>query len=73
MPASRKIFVLSSVALACHFVALALHSTVASNIIEFLLTVLVTAACWQAATRAQGYAKRFWRLIGAAFAIYAAG
>jgi PAS domain S-box-containing protein len=73
MPASRKIFVFSAVALACHFVALALHSTVASNTIEFVLTVLVTAACFQAAARAAGYARRFWRMIGAAFAIYAAG
>jgi PAS domain S-box-containing protein len=73
MPASRKIFVLSAVALACHFVALAVHSTIASNIIEFVLMALVTAACFQAAARAKGYARRFWRMIGAAFAIYAAG
>jgi PAS domain S-box-containing protein len=73
MPVSRKIFVLSAVALACHFAALAAHSTIASNIIEFVLTVLVTAACLQAAARAQGYARRFWRMIGASFAIYALG
>ena len=73
MPASRKIFVLSAVALACHFVALAIHSTIASNIIELALTVIVAAACFQAAGRATGYARRFWRLIGAAFAIYAVG
>lgn len=73
MPASRKIFVLAAVALACHFVALTIHSTLASNIIEFVLTVLVAAACFEAAGRAAGYARRFWRLMGAAFAIYAAG
>jgi len=73
MPTSRKIFVFSAVALACHFAALALHSTIASNIIEFVLTVLVATACFEAASRAAGYARRFWRLIGAAFAIYAVG
>ena len=73
MPTSRKIFVFSAVALACHFAALALHSTIASNIIEFVLTVLVATACFDAAGRAAGYARRFWRLIGAAFAIYAVG
>ena len=73
MPASRKIFFLSAGALACHFVALAVHSTVASNLIEFVLMVLVTAACFQAANRAPGYARRFWRLMGAAFALYALG
>ena len=73
MPASRKIFFLSAGALACHFVALALHSTIASNIIEFVLIVLVTAACFQAANRAAGYARRFWRLMGVAFGLYALG
>ena len=73
MPTSRKIFVLAAVALGCHFAALAVHSTVASNIIEFVLTVLVAAACFEAAGRGAGYARRFWRLIGAAFAIYAVG
>jgi len=73
MPTSRKIFVFSALALACHFAALALHSTIASNIIEFVLTVLVATACFEAAGRAAGYARRFWRLIGAAFAIYAVG
>src|SRR6266853_2579039 len=73
MPTSRKIFVFSAVALACHFVALAAHSTIASNIIEFVLTVLVAAACFEAASRVAGYARRFWRLIGASFAIYAVG
>jgi PAS domain S-box-containing protein len=73
MPASRKIFVAAAVAMACHFVALTVHSTIASNIIEFILTVIVAGACFEAAARAAGYARRFWRLIGAAFAIYAAG
>lgn len=73
MPASRKIFFLSAGALACHFVALARHSTIASNIIEFVLIVLVTAACFQAANRAAGYARRFWRLMGVAFGLYALG
>ena len=73
MPASRKIFLLAVVALACHFAALAFHSTIASNIIEFALIVLVTSACFQAASRTAGYARRFWRLMGAAFALYALG
>ena len=73
MPASRKIFVLAAVALACHFVALAFHSALASNVIEFVLLVLATAACFEAAVRAKGYARRFWRLMGIAFAVYAAG
>jgi two-component system, cell cycle sensor histidine kinase and response regulator CckA len=73
MPASRKIFFLSAAALACHFVALTLHSTIASSIIEFALVALAATACFQAAGRAAGYARRFWRLMGAAFAIYALG
>jgi PAS domain S-box-containing protein len=73
MPASRKIFLLAVAVLGCHFVALALHSAIASNIIEFVLTVLVTAASFQAARRAAGYAKRFWRLMGAAFGLYTLG
>src|SRR6266849_5639515 len=73
MPASRKIFVAAAVALACHFVALALHAALASSIIEFVLLVLVVAACFQSASRASGFARRFWRLMGIAFAIYAAG
>ncbi len=38
--------------------------------IEFVLVVLVTAACFQAANRAPGYARRFWRLMGVAFGLY---
>jgi PAS domain S-box-containing protein len=73
MPTSRKIFVAAVVALACHFVALAFHSALASNIIEFVLLLLTVAACFEAAARAEGYARRFWRLMGIAFALYAAG
>jgi PAS domain S-box-containing protein len=73
MPASRKIFVAAAVALACHFVALGFHSALASNIIEFALLLLATAACFEASGRAEGYAGRFWRLMGMAFALYAAG
>ncbi|HKW64829.1 MAG TPA: PAS domain S-box protein [Candidatus Acidoferrum sp.] len=73
MPASRKIFLLSAALLVCHFVALALHATIASNIIEFVLVLLVVAACFEAASRTAGYAQRFWRLMGAAFALYALG
>jgi PAS domain S-box-containing protein len=73
MPASRKIFLCALFALACHFVTLALHATLASNIIEFLLVVLAMVACWQAAGRAVGYARRFWRLMAIAFALYALG
>src|SRR5262249_27686482 len=73
MPASRKIFLFSAALLACHFVALAIHSTIASSVIEFLLVLLVTVACFQAAGRASGYARRFWRLMAVAFVLYALG
>ena len=73
MLASRKIFVVSAAALACHFLALAFHSTLTSNLIEFLLIVLTTVACFQAGARATGYAQRFWRLMGVAFGMYALG
>ena len=73
MPASRKIVLLSAAALACHFLALSFHSTVGSSVIEFVLVVLAATACFQAAGRAAGYARKFWRLMGAAFAIYALG
>jgi PAS domain S-box-containing protein len=73
MPASRKIFLLSAAVLAGHFVALAIHSTIASNILEFALVVLAATACFQAAGRAAGYARQFWRLMGVAFALYALG
>src|SRR5215472_14480512 len=73
MPASRKILVLSAAALVCHFIALALHSTLASNIIEFVLVVLTAAACFEAANRATGYARRFWRLMSVAFGVYGLG
>lgn len=73
MSASRKIFLLSAAALVCHFVALALHATIASNIIEFALIVLAATACFQAASRASGFARRFWRLMGVAFALYGLG
>src|ERR1700757_2303444 len=73
MPASRKTFLLSAALLACHFVALLFHSTIASSLIEFLLVVVVVVACLQAASRAAGYARRFWRLMGVAFGLYALG
>src|SRR5690348_4434678 len=73
MPTSRKIFLVSATALAGHVAALAFHSTIASNIIEFVLVVLAAAACFEAARRTAGYARRFWRLMGAAFVIYGTG
>ena len=73
MSASRKIFLLSVVALVCHLVALGFHSTIASNAIEFVLVVLAATACFQAAGRATGYARRFWRLMGVAFGLYGLG
>jgi PAS domain S-box-containing protein len=73
MPASRKILVAAAVALVCHFVALAFHSALASNVVEFVLLLLAVAACFEAAARAEGYARRFWRLMGIAFALYALG
>lgn len=73
MPASRKILVAAALALACHFVALGFHSALASNIIEFVLLLLAAAACFEAAARAAGYARRFWRLMGIAFSLYAIG
>src|SRR6266704_257416 len=73
MPTSRKIFVVAASALACHFVAIGFHSALASSVIEFVLLLLAVAACFEAAARAEGYARRFWRLMGIAFALYAAG
>src|SRR6266403_499815 len=73
MPASRKILVAAALALACHFVALGFHSALASSMIEFVLLLLAVAACFEASARAAGYARRFWRLMGIAFALYAAG
>src|SRR5215470_13638809 len=73
MPASRRIFLLSAALLVCHFGALLLRSTIASSIIEFLLVVLVVTACFQAAHRAAGYPRRFWRLMAIAFGLYALG
>src|SRR5215470_18152150 len=73
MAASRKIFLLSATALICHFVALAVHSTIVSNVIEFVLVVLAAAACFEAGQRGEGYARRFWRLMGVAFGLYALG
>ncbi len=73
MPTSRKILVVAALALGCHFVALAVHSALASGIIEFILIVLAAAACFHAANRASGFARRFWRLMGIAFALYSAG
>src|SRR5258706_3469515 len=73
MPTSRKIFVLAAVALGCHFVALAFHAALSSGVMDFTQIVLAAAACFQAAGRASGFARRFWRLMGIAFALYSAG
>src|SRR5215470_18698543 len=73
MQPSRKIFLLSAALLACHFAALVLHSTIASSVIEFLLVILVVTACLQAAGKAAGYPRRFWRLMALAFGLYALG
>ena len=73
MATSRKILVVSALALGCHFVSLAVHSAFASSIVEFVLIVLAAAACFQTANRASGFARRFWRLMGIAFALYSAG
>jgi len=56
MSSSRKVLLVSLLALACHFVALAAHSVIASNFLEFVLTVLTAAACFQAAGRGACYA-----------------
>ena len=73
MPGSRKIFFLSATALGGHVVALAFHWTFASNVIEFVLVILAAAACFEAARRTAGYARRFWQLMGVAFGLYALG
>src|SRR5208282_522133 len=73
MPASRKIFLLTVVAMACLCAAIAFHSSLASDLIEFVLMVLLTGVCFQTAGRSAGYARRFWRLTGAAFALYTLG
>ena len=71
MPTSRKIFLASVAALACLFASLALRSTAASNVIEFVIMAIVSAACLEAAGRGIGYARRFWRLMGLSFGVYA--
>jgi len=73
MPAPRKIALIAAAALGCHVVGLAFHSTIASSLIEFLMMVLAVIACFQAALRAPGYSRRFWRLMGAGFALYTLG
>ena len=73
MPAPRKIALIAAAALCCHVVGLAFHSTIASSLIEFLMMVLAVIACFQAALRAPGYSRRFWRLMGVGFALYALG
>ncbi|HYX00227.1 MAG TPA: PAS domain S-box protein, partial [Candidatus Elarobacter sp.] len=73
MATSRKILVVSALALGCHFVSLAVHSAFASSIVEFVLIILAATACFQTANRASGFARRFWRLMGIAFALYSAG
>ncbi|HKV62060.1 MAG TPA: PAS domain S-box protein [Candidatus Acidoferrum sp.] len=73
MPASRKILVAAAVALAGHLVAIGVHSVIVGSIIEFVLLVLAVVACLEAAGRASGFARRFWRLMAIGFGIYAAG
>ena len=73
MPTSRKILLISAAVFAAHFAALALHSTLASSIVEFLLLILAVVACLQASSRGTGIARRFWRLMGIGFGLYAAG
>ena len=73
MSASRKVFLLAVAALCGHFVVLAFHFSVLSDLLEFALLALSATACFQAAGRAGGYARQFWRLIGLGFSIHAAG
>lgn len=73
MPASRKILFVSAVVLAAHGVALALRSVIASDLMEILLSALAAAACFGAAPRSSGYARRFWRLIASGFVLLFAG
>src|SRR2546428_13711373 len=73
MPTSRKIFVVAASALACHFVAIGFHSALASSVIEFVLLLLAVAACFEAAARAEGDARGFWRVMGIGVALYRGG
>jgi len=73
MPAARKIMLIALVAFCCHVIGLTLHSTIASNLIEFVMVLLAAMACFQAASRSLEYARRFWRLMGLAFVLYALG
>ena len=73
MPAARKIMLIALGAFCCHVIGLTLHSTIASNLIEFAMVVLAAMACFQAASRSSEYARRFWRLMGLAFVLYALG
>ena len=73
MPAARKIMLIALAAFCCHVIGLTLHSTIASNLIEFVMVLLAAMACFQAASRSLEYARRFWRLMGLAFVLYALG
>src|SRR5438067_685542 len=73
MATSRKILVVSALALGCHLVSLAVHSAFASSIVEFVLIVLAATACFRTANRASGFARRFWQIMCIAFALYSAG
>src|SRR5579859_2747311 len=73
MPAARKIMLIALAAFCCHVIGLTLHSTIASNLIEFVMILLAAMACFEAASRSPEYARRFWRLMGLAFVLYALG
>jgi len=73
MPAPRKIALIAAAALGCHGIGLAFHSTIASSLIEFLMMVLAVMPASRRAAAGPGYSRRFWRLMGVGFALYALG
>jgi len=73
MPASRKIFAFAVLLLIFHCVVIEFRSATLSNLAEFILIALASAACFQTSRSATGIAYRFWRLMSLAFTIYAVG
>ncbi len=64
---------LALAALAGHAIALAAGRALLSNLIELLMAALAAAVCFQAAARASGFARSFWRYLAAALSIYTLG
>jgi PAS domain S-box-containing protein len=69
----RKVVIIAVALLACHVLVLALHRALLSSLVELALAAVAAAAAYQAAQRARGFARRFWRLVGVSFTVYTLG